>query len=313
MDGKRLVSGFCPPPAGVQPPRCPAAALCPRRPPRSRLSARLCPARLPSGILLPRTAPGSRCHHTCEGTSSTSGMAAADCYMDQRLGEASTGTLMGICNVTWEHPGTATAPHKRREAGAAQRSPHKCSPHKRSPAPSTAPLAQDGAEGAACPPDRGISPQCANAVLSTAGLALSSALQASAAGASALGRGGDGAGPKLMQCQRDPGPADAAPLSTQDHGKHDKRCGGDGRGGEGQEVCPAPCAVPACVPAPSLGVPPAPHLRPTTAPTPRHEVRTRNLGSRGTAELPEAALALQDRSSFAQSYMIVETLSSGTQ
>lgn len=40
--------------------------------------------------------------------------------MDQRLGEASMGTLMGICNVTQEHPGTATAPHKRWEAGAAR-------------------------------------------------------------------------------------------------------------------------------------------------------------------------------------------------
>lgn len=37
-----------------------------------------------------------------------------------------------------------------------------------------------------------------------------------------------------------------------------------------------------------------------------------NLGSGGTAELPGAALALQDRSSFAQSSVIVETLSSGT-
>jgi len=130
--------------------------------------------------------------------------------------------------------------------------------------PGTAPLAQEAAVGAARPPDTGISPQRASAALSTAGLALSSELQASAAGASALGRGGDGAGPELMQCQRELGPADAAPLSTQDQGKQDKRWGET----EPQEIQPAPCAVAASVPAPSLGVPPAPHLQPTTAPVP---------------------------------------------
>lgn len=42
-----------------------------------------------------------------EGMSSTSGIAAAHCYMDQWLGEASMGTPMAICNVTREQPGTA--------------------------------------------------------------------------------------------------------------------------------------------------------------------------------------------------------------
>lgn len=97
--------------------------------------------------------------------------------------------------------------------------------------------------GAACLPYAGISPQCANAVLSTAGLALSSELQASAAGASALGRGGDGAGPELMQCQREPGTADAAPLSAQDHDKQNKRWGGPG-GLSRTLRCPCLCSCP---------------------------------------------------------------------
>lgn len=75
----------------------------------------------------------------------TSGITAADCYMDQQLGEASTGTLMGICNVSREHLGTAMA----REAGTAHRSP----------APQAQPCAQhsttcSGSGGGACAPSR---------------------------------------------------------------------------------------------------------------------------------------------------------------
>lgn len=146
---------------------------------------------------------------------------------------------MGICNVTQEHPATVTAPYKHREVGAAHHSPRE-----RCPVPSTAPLTQEAVVGAACPPDAGISPQCDNAALSTAGLALSSALQASAAGASALGRGGDGAGPELMQCQREPGPADAVPLSTQDHDKQDKRWGETAAIGRARRSGPHPALAP---------------------------------------------------------------------
>lgn len=111
--------------------------------------------------------------------------------------------------------------------------------------------------GAVQPLGTGISPPCANAVLSTAGLAFSLELHASTAGAWALGRGGDGAGPELMQCQCQPGSADAAPLSTQDHGKRGK-ARGDGHGSEARELCPAP-SLP-CVCAGSLGMFPTPLL-----------------------------------------------------
>lgn len=42
--------------------------LCARADPCGRLSARLCPGRLSLGILPLQPAPGSGCHHTCEGT-----------------------------------------------------------------------------------------------------------------------------------------------------------------------------------------------------------------------------------------------------
>lgn len=80
------------PPAGVQPP-----GPQPLRAPQSAAEV------LPQGRAAP-PAPGSGCRHTCEGTNSTSGIAGADCYMDQQFGEASTGTLMGICNVIRGHP-----------------------------------------------------------------------------------------------------------------------------------------------------------------------------------------------------------------
>lgn len=112
--------------------------------------------------------------------------------------------------------------------------------------------------GAVRPLDTGISPPCANAALSTAGLAWSLELHASTAGALALGRGGDSAGPELMQCRCQPGPADAAPLSTQDHGRRGKTRG-DGHGREAQEVCPAP-SLP-CVRAGNLGTFSTPLLR----------------------------------------------------
>lgn len=111
--------------------------------------------------------------------------------------------------------------------------------------------------GAVRPLDTGISPPCANAVLSTAGLAWSLELHASTAGALALGKGGDSAGPELMQCRCQPGPADAAPLSTQDHSKWGK-ARGDGCGREAQEVYPAP-SLP-CVCAQSLRMFPTPLL-----------------------------------------------------
>lgn len=137
---------------------------------------------------------------------------------------------MGICNVTWEHLGTATALHKCSEIGAAPQSrvPQDCclpsgvgtgSPVGTALCPAQpraqhSPVGPEAAVGAVRPLDTGISPPCANAALSTAGLALSLELHASTAGAWALGRGGDGAGPELMQCQCQPGPADAAPLSS---------------------------------------------------------------------------------------------------
>lgn len=64
----------------------------------------------------------------------------------------------------------------------------------------------------------------------------------------------------------------------------------------------------------SSGMPPAPHLQPPQLQPPSAlcKASVRNLGCRGTAELPGAPLTLNDHSSFAQSYMTVETLSSGT-
>lgn len=77
-------------------------------------SLRVCsPCRWPDATL-PTPSPPWGCHHMDKATSPTSGIAAARCYMDQWLGEASMGTLMGICNVTWQRSGTAAAPHKRR-------------------------------------------------------------------------------------------------------------------------------------------------------------------------------------------------------
>lgn len=166
--------------------------------------------------------------------------------------------------------------------------------------------------GPARPPDTGISPQCVNAVPSTAGLALSSELQASAAGASALGRGGDGAGPELMQCQREPGPADAAALSNQDHGKQDKRWGEMAAVGRPRRSGPHPALSPPVSLPRAWGCLPLPICDPQLLQSPPGEVSTRNVGSGGTTELPGAALALQNHSLFAQSYMIVETPSGST-